>query len=600
MKVKNVHPLERHAEKLVFGLAVAGAAYLGLTSMISQPVVVEFKNQVLTPAEVEEKVGAALRDLQNSAKETEKKLDTLKAASSTSRTDFVKKYRASKESPLPRELLATVADFGPTKYSVNPGIEKPVGIAVTFTVPQLPALVKPRLPGGGRVVVATPGPVDPTGKPTAVKQGITYVQVAADLPVLNLREQMLGVGVVAPNEALPVELTGNPHILKLEVQRQERLPDGSWSTWATVTPRLNTSANLPPLTNITDSATAGEYLLEANKQIGPMLRPVFYTLDNDTKVWALPATPIKDNATVKQVENLRAFTTKVNTEWQGEVQKKYFEQLRILSVSPLLNDRLYVPQDPMGPPDGETGPAAAPIDPAPRSVKATLGRDTRIVGIDPIDPAPRSVKATPPGSLPVGMELTNPQLLAQSTVPVWIFDDTIKPDGEYRYQMRYMVFNPTYKLPEYWKLTEDSARTRPILTSPWAITEVTYRVPPDAYVFIDGFQPDRERVSVSLFKWMEGQWYMVPETVNVGSTLNMSRNYPNGNKVDFVTNYRVVDVLRPNPSRPQDVVVVFETAEGKLVTRSSRADAADPRREELVKRENPLRPSPAGGRSGGF
>ncbi|MEI7767267.1 MAG: hypothetical protein WCJ97_07500 [Phycisphaerae bacterium] len=579
MKVKNVHPLERHAEKLVFGLAVAGAAYLGLTSMISQPVVVEFKNQVLTPAEVEEKVGAALRDLQNTAKETEKKLDALKAASSTSRTDFVKKYRASKESPLPRELLASVADFGPTKYSVNPGIEKPVGIAVTFTVPKLPALVNPRLlsgPKDGRVVVSAPGPVGPTGTPTTVKQGITYVQVAADLPVLTLREQMLGVGIVAPNEALPVELTGNPHILKLEVQRQERLSDGSWSTWAAVTPRLNTSANLPPLTNITDSATAGEYLLAANKLIGPMLRPAFYTLDNDTKVWALPPAPVKDSATAKQLENLRAFSVKVNTEWQGEVPKKYFDQLRILGVTPLLNDRIYIPQDPMGPSDGDTGPAAAPIDSTPRSTKTTT-----------------------PGGLPVGSELTNAQLLAQSSVPVWIFDDTIKPDGEYRYQLRYMVFNPTYKLPEYWKLTEDGARTRPVLTAPWAITEASYRVPPDAYVFIDGFQPDRERVSVSLFKWMEGQWYMVPETVNVGATLNLTRNYPNGNKVDYLTNYRVVDILHPNPSRPQDVVVVFETADGKLLTRSSRADAADPRREELVKRENPLRPSPSSGRVGG-
>jgi hypothetical protein len=168
------------------------------------------------------------------------------------------------------------------------------------------------------------------------------------------------------------------------------------------------------------------------------------------------------------------------------------------------------------------------------------------------------------------------QLRALPNIPFWFYDENVAPSQEYQYEVRIVMYNPTYRFS--LGLKDPAMKNQPTLASKWVIIPTPVDVSSDLYFFVDsglggtGASTTNTKVGFRIFKWTNGNWYGTEGTAQPGEpVLGTVRLLDKANApVDVDTGYTLVDVLPSGTG--SDLTAVLLAPNGELVTRGSKAD----------------------------
>ena len=510
-----------------------------------------------------------------------------------------------------------------------PGAKEIPGLTYIATPIVLAPLNLRAQAGLGLLASASPanrGTVQPASSASGAQ--IYWVTVAAEFP---FNQQYLAIAGLDPlidkERRLPEK---NQYLLfaRLELQRQELLPDGSWSQAESINPYQLYSRDLPDtvknLSELYTLPSGEEQSLSNNVDVLKswlsrsgfqefIVRPEFLTLDGfEQCYWPEESPDLTDTQS--------RFKT-----FAGELPKRD-EAPRYRAIDKTIASTTAVPRTPAGyllGPDafrlegpmlpnllGPTGTGPAAI--GPRPMLTGRGRGERI----PITQKP-------------GLEY------APKTIQMWAYDSTVLPGRTYRYRMQVLLFNP---LCGNERAESRKVRTLAWLEGQWSAWSAPVETMQKHYFFFTGVsspvgaKPPRARVSV--YAWQDGWWYTYPFSYSdpgqrIGSSMEVpdyrpasledlsnsrsgrtgvtTRSAGGGGRtpstvpvprpkisVDFTTGWTFVD-LNPEVQldRPVDnssasfqavtapELVVMDQATKQLVERYSAIDNGDLRRQQL-------------------
>jgi hypothetical protein len=180
------------------------------------------------------------------------------------------------------------------------------------------------------------------------------------------------------------------------------------------------------------------------------------------------------------------------------------------------------------------------------------------------------VAATGPAdtALPTTME----GIRALDVQPFTFWDDSVKPDHKYRYQVKIELVNPAFGWK--WGLAPNQAVTKldpviPLKDSGFVAVPEQVVVHSDLAFFIRGTGVGNTGITGPLFKQEGGRWYStsfsVPRGMNIAASLTIA-----GKTQEVDTKFTVVDYQESG----SNVHVILKDPNGNLVTRDSADDGA--------------------------
>jgi hypothetical protein len=364
-----------------------------------------------------------------------------------------------------RDALASAWDAKIDKWAEP----KPARRDDIVFVPEAPAIVGVTdlqvFQGRGTTAEAVPNAVFKLEKPTPLAD-IVWAGVIGHL---DLTAQL-----AAYNKANdPLDPSGIL-LSKLELQRREQKPDGTWSEWAPVAPTLPTAmaAKWPkPPANPRDKAAAGAWYVACKTRQADLRRMPLYTL--------IPN---------KQSQTADAVAGAVTVVEQPEMKRP---------PEP-------VPAAPAAAP-GAAAPATAPAAPdeTPSPPAPTGGASpwAQHVATTPAQPTPGTTHP----------DVTTPKRVIAT---LWAYDTTVEPGKTYQYQMRASVVSPIYSDPE---VKDDKARWALEFTGPWSSPSHEVAIPNLVEFFFIG-TAGGDKVNLELHRWILGQWVIRPSVqCNLGA-----------------------------------------------------------------------------------
>jgi hypothetical protein len=337
---------------------------------------------------------------------------------------------------------------------------------------------------------------------------------------------------------------------RLELQRRELKPDGTWSAWQDVRPALAAAvaAKWPKLpANPRDKAAAGAWYTACK------------TLQADIRRMPLPKLEAEDKEgqTAAQV---------VGTVTGVEQPKPRVKEEPVAGVRPA--------------PDVAQPPSAVPAAPDSAPAVAQPPLTVPATGMSPweqhvVQPAERT--ATGPA------EAAAPKHV---TTTLWAYDAAVEPGKTYQYQVRVGVVSPIYSLAD---VKDDQVRWSLEFLGPWSKPSPEVTIPGLVEFFFIG--TSGERANVELRRWILGQWVMQPSvSISFGAPIVYSKRQKlalpaakEGAKesttaeaitVDMNPQAFAVDVIRNFPYLPEGGrqairtnVLVYTDAKGQLQRR---------------------------------
>jgi len=156
--------------------------------------------------------------------------------------------------------------------------------------------------------------------------------------------------------------------------------------------------------------------------------------------------------------------------------------------------------------------------------------------------------------------------------PMWITDTTVEPGKTYRYRIRLFALNPYAGAPTYLANPHDASRL--ILEGQWSPWSKPIRVKPIHHLFLIGPDDEAQKtVRVQLYQWSRGTWENGSTTVGIGNTLVIERHTSRltydgvVHKIDFHHPY-VEDRAREQDSRrtaaSETVALTLAKSDGSL------------------------------------
>lgn len=355
--------------------------------------------------------------------------------------------------------------------------------------------------------------------------------------------------------------------LRVEVQREEQLPDGTWGN-PTMVPELAINP-LPPFPEDTeDRAAAFAYADWATQNAVLILKPPFYPVFKGD-MWRKPGEPEPVLPSPEEVRRQQLLEQQQQDRLDREQRRPQRRQTQPRSSRRTRDNADYSPRD--------TDRPASSLDDGSVRFYQVQWRDPDM------DPAydPDYDPGYDPGYQPRGVQQSGqvaaelPPLVTAKFQPdanmpdveIWFHDDTVESGKTYRYRVRYKMLNPIFGLfnvsrPE--ELTEQFA-----LTSEWS--EWSQPVGLDSLVryFVYGWRPNANSVNFEVFKWENGVWQSeIFQNLQPGDMIGGTRVKYN-QEVDFTTGVTVVDI-REDARRETFVLLV--DSQGNLLTRSFRQD----------------------------
>ena len=364
-----------------------------------------------------------------------------------------------------RDALAAAWDAKIDKWAEP----KPKTTYIPPVAPETPAIVDVTdlqvFHGRGTTAEAVPNAVFKLEKPTPLAD----IVWAGIIGHLDLTAQL-----AAYNKANdPLDPSGIL-LSKMELQRREQKPDGTWSEWAPVAPTLPTvmAAKWPkPPANPRDKAAAGAWYVACRTRQADLRRMPLYTL--------IPN---------KQSQTADAVAGAVTVVEQPEMKRPP----EPVPAAPAAAPGTAAPATPAPAPD-ETPPPLAPTGGASPWAKH--------VATTPAQPTPGT---------------THPEVATPKRViaTLWAYDTTVEPGKTYQYQMRASVVSPIYSDPE---VEDDKARWTLEFTGPWSSSSHEVTIPNLVEFFFIG-TAGGDKVNLELHRWILGQWVIRPSVqCNLGA-----------------------------------------------------------------------------------
>lgn len=540
MGVRRINPLEQHVEKIVVG--VAGASLLGIFAwqFVGGPTTISVGKAGDVPID-----GAYVKLEEEAAK--------LKGAISTESpeippantgaglfAEFSGKYRSAVPEQLRRGVWT--GDAVRTLVGGDSGQSAAQGPVHVPTIPPVTALVAHPFMSIIDQSEITSAPELAALLPKTEPFDRAAVSVEGRFNGVRLREVLeLDPDGPGPIRALPRNWWENrTAALTVELIRQQRQPDGSWSKEQLVPPAPGRNSLAPRVAAIKGMSDMEEALGLALAGEENVLRPEWYRRPEIGgqivgEEWVAPSEAIA------ALDDAAAKDPRVLVRQQSDVQRR-------LTAAEARLARLQ--QGPAAPAGGKGGgrpgiaPPANPKGGAPtgeiaiaeRNV-AKLKEELRVVieklaasGVKPDSAAPALSK--PPGLI-AGAPAAS--ILTISDLQIWAHDITVERGQTYRYQLRLLIGNPLFSRgsvgPDQVELTKLSSL--PSANSEWTEPVTVDEEHPffitSAQASAAGNRGAQAKAELFAFSW--GYWRKVDVAIEPGDMIAGSLNIPDYEKI---------------------------------------------------------------------
>ena len=536
MKMKNINPLERHVEKVVAAVVVLLVAWLCYRNIFQDPNAVVLPQSMaatVPPGRVGAIINKAVDALRLSVKDAETSANIQRGVI----PDYKQIYTLSQIQPLALALTQLPAvSFGPRNQALQNTIN-PVAKNWLFYVPRVPRLIDLKAVQGRGVATDTPEPED-----------IHWVELKAAFPVTRWHKSLAGGSHLQADESGLPRSYRRTTFYRVQVRRQERLPGGQWGPWVLVKgtylqplPQVDLSHATP-----TQIAAALGLLDQAQSEI---ITPAFHTL-----------------------EATRHLIAPVNR-----------------------------PQPPVVPQQGPGGmpPFGPGFRPAPGAfnqgpagaggARAAMARMLQMQRLQQLQMQRQQMQQNN-GVVPVppqGAGVSGSNVAGLTNIPVIFYDQTALSGGQYRYEMRVVLYNPVFEFP--YRLTDPAAKIKPWLVSAWSKSTKPVKIRQSEYFFLVSSQLGSQgQASFRIFKWVQNVWTVADEWVAPGQAIGNVQQVPLMNNVsgalenqlvNFSTGCTLVDA-RENAAG-SSLTIVVEHSHGRLSLRTSAWDAVNPEQSRL-------------------
>src|SRR5688572_9333224 len=617
---KVIDLLEKHVQWLALGLGVVWLLLMTWTYVINPPAEVTIGSETLTAGEVDEySVASAVRPLEEAMKP--KEAPPMQVDNFAER--WLKRMDWQEAEPIQTEGLIASARpidpkmFGPdsrrqlppggTEIAVDPN--KPVAPGADATIPVLPAALVADW-RFGRSTIIEPPPIVPIGQPQPPAP-LVPPEIDKDWITQSFKVNLPSIAAAFQKAQVPppVPGTGNTAFLRVEMARQELMPNGNWGNDTVLKP-------LPPLQpNMVrqpfPAPKAGihqenAYLNWAVQNTGDIVQPAFYqTVLNKGDIWQRPGEPapglnaaaFNPAAHVGGRGNLNQEQWDAVLKYRREQSKLKAEQKRqqqpraprgrpgdeppemmegMMNYAPLDAERpkfLQVrppyrpPYNPNLPPDMQ-GMEDGMMMEDPAMMEQAMAPQILGVGTPDLDyPAGQFDPATWAAPVP-GAPVPPPGTpVRPQDVSIWAHDDTVQPGKTYRYRVRYTLLNPLFNKPGVAKNPADARQFA--IESPFSDWGPAIEVPSLTNFFIANALMNQGKVRFDVYHWEKGQQHHTIVTAGPGDMIAANQN-----GVNFATGHTIVE-LRP-ALRGGDPVVFLANGTGQAVVRTQRGDLNHP------------------------
>jgi hypothetical protein len=494
MSKKKGNLIDQFLDKIILGIAGLAGLYLLWAFVISNPYGKEAGNRKYSPSEID----------QSNKKQTEVILYKLQESATP------KPYQQNKVAELKQMMdcsipKVSVAVNWPSTGSGATDVTIEAPIYVIPSIPQLEAVATVSIRGAAKVPtedVAPDRPYASVASQTADLDMVTFsAKINIPLLVSNFQQSFNGPRL---NQKWRNPAYAEPVFARIELQRQAKLPDGSWGEWEKVPvmkidPYQKTLKDLP-LT--IEQMTFGDVAMFMNQFrdfaiIRDVLQPEPYQFLSSQAKW-LPA----------------QYAIEYRKIVDSEAEKKSREERERKAAEREQNKRTNRPGGGMqggggmpGMGGGMPGMGDKPVKPTPVKPVAQT-RTTQNIEMDAANAALK----------------VNAKLTSLKEVMVWVHDDTTTPGTTYRYRMRYGVFNPVAG--KNW-LAEESKnyQNQVVLWSDYTELKDPVAVPKMLHLFPTDVLANNAGAKVEVYKYYLGRWRSETFDVRPGQMIGMSKEW---------------------------------------------------------------------------
>ncbi|NIA06589.1 MAG: hypothetical protein GWP14_02960 [Actinobacteria bacterium] len=476
-------------DKAVLLILAAVGIYVFLGRVISSPIEI---GSATGPKQTPQQL---VEDMSRGAAVLKEKIERA-TPPETQLPSYVDAFRARLNGALPSNLPRNPLTLQ------GPGV-KELPRLVCITTPPVLAPLKVRGRAGIGLIAPAPEGNRSTTQPVISASGTeTYwITVAAEFPFYRQYLAFAGLDPLVDKEScLPV---ADQRFLfaRVDLQRQELLPDGSWSKAEDINPYElyrqnfpNTVKNLIELYSLSSdeeqsgNADALKAWLSRDGFQEFIVRPEFFPLVGfEQWYWPEPSPDLADDRS--PVGTLAGELPKRDEAPKYRVVRAVTPQNQLLQVDRgRPNALLPGPTDLRG---GILGPDRFPVQQLPqrRSSESTLVGRRRTDRV-------RRIR------IPQDYRQGNEQ------IEMWAHDSSVVPGRTYRYRMRVLLFNP---LCGRERAESGKARTLAWLEGPWSTWSDPVQALRKRSFYFTGVSPGRgskpPRARVTVYAWQDGWWY---------------------------------------------------------------------------------------------
>lgn len=589
MMTKIVDLLEQQVQWIAIGI---GAIFLGLMVwwyVVNNPVTTQLAGTTVDLGSVDEKIldsaGRPLQDAMNSTQQIQS-MGTPPQFTASFIHDMDLGRDVYQNETFSRNWLNAPVATGNISLRPEERMHGPVVALPTPPAPQMVGVLATR----GEVEIPSIAGANPGIQQTqqAGPEDKNWVTVEGKISIAALAPELTQFKFPPANQTT--------EFLRVQVDREEKLPDGTWGNETIVQPPQY--LGIPAWPSQSNPAAAIQYSNWAKTNVMVILQPPPFTVvkgnpwylpsDKDTaEALTAPAGPAFDPTNL----NLPAVTPEQKKARLDYLNSNQYKQLK-------QQQRNAAPPPPqMGPggggPGGPPGPAGmGGGDPMDRAVLAQANFGAPPPGLPPGVPP-----NMPPGAAPQPAQPAAPQVNASAAVQkynaqlpqgnevdpakmqdveCWAFDDSVAPGKTYRYRFRYMVLNPAHSSPIAG--TPDIARQLALISaySEWSSPAP---VSPAVNFFVASGISSGSRVNFKVYKWQNGEITTVNESDAPGDIIGAA--HANANSVDYTTDWTMVGTHRDYDGT---YYVMLVNPSGEIMRRNYHDDELDPLNREL-KRE---------------
>lgn len=489
------------------------------------------------------------------------------------------------------ELPGAAPGTQPPNQPVTPGTNEPQ--IVKGQIEKLPVLTAPKYSSSRSGMSSVTPPPDPNNPAALISNtDKTWVTVRGEIDISEIAKAFANVKIPTPN---PV---GETTFLLLQLEREERLPDGTWGKRTFVPPPKSIVTQEYPAPGSPPPAL-WNYLQWANQHPVDILQPQFYVVAKGDQ-WAVPGEQVVNPNQPAQFdpnqyldapnEVLLTLTMEQRKQVAAAKQKRKDEEAK--------SRRGTGPRGPRPPgPGGEGGLGGPEFGPNDGARPSGYPRPTGYPGA-PYPGMPGGYPGMPGmgpegefgeggwgiGQQQVGMPNFplppapfDPQawIVANPTttkITVWQHDETAEPGHTYRYRLVYKIKNPIFfgvNVAKDPKLTQIFDITSP--PSEWS--DPIEMLSTINFWLASGPRLRESLIDVQVFRWQEGEPKGKIFQVGPGDSIGM----PDGD-VNYVTGWTLVD-FTVDP-RTQTPYVLLMDPSGALHRRDPAVDRNDQKFQE--------------------